>query len=371
MKQLKYLFKLSFLIYIVIELAIKSSPLFNYIIILLFIVAVNILKERYLDSIYIILLNFLIVISGSFMDNSFIIMLCPVVFDFINKKAYYGLPLVLAGEILLLYQEANLGFILLLTFISGLMGYIMKSAEEKERRYVSSLDDERRLRYELENTKARLLASAKETTYLAEVKERNRIAREIHDNVGHNIAGILIQLQAAAKLFHRDSEKSARILDKSITGLSEAVSLLRETVHNIKPQESMGIEHIQNIIRNFGFCPVDFKYYGDFNNLPSSHMEMLCSNIKEALTNAAKHSKCTNIGVTIDVNERYTRLHIKDNGVGCVRLKEGMGLSGMRERVENMGGSFSVSTEKGVMIVCVIPIQNEKGSGLYENINSR
>lgn len=71
------------------------------------------------------------------------------------------------------------------------------------------------------------------------------------------------------------------------------------------------------------------------------------------------------------MNEIYTRLYIRDNGTGCVKIKEGMGLSGMRERVENMGGSFSISSEKGFMIVCVIPIESEKGSGVFENINSR
>lgn len=362
MRYFNYLLKLMFLVYIFVELAIKSSSSFVSIVILLLVIAVNILKERYLDSAYVVFLSFIIVISGAYLDKGFIIMLCPVAFDFINRKAYYGLIPVLAGEVYFLYNDANLKIIVLLTFICGLLGYILKAAEEKERKYVNSLDDERRLRYELENTKARLLASAKETAYLAEVKERNRIAREIHDNVGHNIAGILIQLQAAAKLFSLDGEKSAGILRKSISGLSETVSLLRDTVHNIKPEETLGIEYIQNIIANYGFCPVDFKCNGDFNTLSPRHMEMLYSNIKEALTNASKYSKATKIMITIDVNQKYLRLHIRDNGVGCSRVKEGLGLSGMRERVENIGGTFSVSADKGFILVCLIPVEKSEGS---------
>ena len=361
MKYYKYLLKLFFLVYIVIELAMKSSTAFVYIVILLLIIAVNTLKERYVDSVYVVILSFIIVTSGAIIDKSFIIMLCPVAFDFCNKKAYLGFIPVLAGEVFFLYNDENLTIIILLTLICGLFGYIVKTAEEKECRYVNSLDDERRLRYELENTKARLLASAKETAYLAEVRERNRIAREIHDNVGHNIAGILIQLQAAAKLFKLDGEKSAGILDKSISVLSGTVSLLRDTVHNIKPEETLGIEYIQNIIGNFGFCPVDFKYNGDFSTLSPRHMEMLFSNIKEALTNAAKHSRATKVEISIEVNERYIRLYIRDNGVGCARVKEGMGLSGMRERVENIGGTFTFSTDKGFMLVCVIPAENSEG----------
>lgn len=371
MKYFKYLLKLFFLVYVVVELAMKSSSSFVYIVMLLLIIAVNILKERYLDSVYVVFLSFIIVTSGTYMDKSFIIMLCPVAFDFFNRKVYFGLLPVLMGEVFFLYNDKNLNIILLLTLVCGLLGYIMKITEEKEKNYIYSLDDERRLRYELENTKARLLASAKETAYLAEVKERNRIAREIHDNVGHNIAGILIQLQAAAKLFKLDGEKSAGILDKSISGLSETVSLLRDTVHNIKPAETLGIEYIQNIIGNYSFCPVDFKYNGNFNTLSPRQMEMLCSNIKEALTNAAKHSRATEVEISIEVNEKFTRLYIRDNGVGCARMKEGLGLSGMRERVENIGGTFSVSPDKGFMLVCVIPVEIQEGRDIIENINSR
>lgn len=56
-------------------------------------------------------------------------------------------------------------------------------------------------------------------------------------------------------------------------------------------------------------------------------MEMLCSNIKEALTNAAKHSRATKVEISIETNERYVRLYIRDNGVGCASVKEGLGLS--------------------------------------------
>jgi signal transduction histidine kinase len=236
-----------------------------------------------------------------------------------------------------------------------MFGYVVGSFEENEISSRKALDDERKLRYELEQFKTKLLNSSKEAAYLAEVKERNRIAREIHDNIGHKLTGILIQLQAAVKIFDRDNGKTKAILATCISTLSDTVNLIRDTVHNIKPNEKLGVEYIKNIIKNFSFCTVNFKFTGDFGKLSANKLEIVGTNIKEALTNAAKYSKATEVNIAIDINEQYTRLYIKDNGTGSIKIKEGLGLSGMRERVQNVGGTLAVSGENGFMIVCIIP----------------
>lgn len=139
-------------------------------------------------------------------------------------------------------------------------------------------------------------------------------------------------------------------------------------MHNIKPKENLGIEYINTIIRDFEFCAVDLKFSGDFNIISSEHLGILGSNIKEALTNAARYSNATKINIRIDINESFTRLYIKDNGNGCIRIKEGLGLSGMKERIRNIGGSISISSESGFMIVCLMPVRTDiKGDELVEN----
>ncbi|MFL0249308.1 sensor histidine kinase [Clostridium neuense] len=121
-------------------------------------------------------------------------------------------------------------------------------------------------------------------------------------------------------------------------------------------------------IHNFSFCPVEFKFTGDFNKLKPNYIEIIASNIKEALTNAAKYSKASKIYISIDINEVYLRLYIKNNGVSCSNIKEGLGLSGMRERVNNVGGSISIDSHDGFIIVCVIPFS---GGEIFEGSNSR
>ncbi|OUM88664.1 MAG: hypothetical protein BAA01_03270 [Bacillus thermozeamaize] len=212
----------------------------------------------------------------------------------------------------------------------------------------------------------KLLHASREAAGIAEVRERNRIAREIHDSVGHKIAGILFQLQAANKLWQRDREQAAAMVEGSVAALSEALELLRETVHNLKPRQPLEVAYIQRIIDQFTFCPVRFSFRGDFNQVPPHHMEVLASTIQEALTNVAKYSQATEVDIRIEIRDAFTRLAIRDNGVGAEKIKEGLGLSGMRERIRNMGGTVSISGKDGFLIVCLIP--REEGRSLFEGL---
>lgn len=365
---MKHVLKLLLLSYIIAVFAFKQSLPFSELLILLIIIGVNVFKERVINSILLVLLSLILICIGTWFDRDFEVLLAIPVFDFVYCKKYiFNLPV--AVFLVLVCVDKSLPVNLLIICLFGVFAFIMRKSEEEEANYIGGLDDERRLRYELEKTKAQLLSSSKEVAYLAEIKERNRIAREIHDNVGHSIAGVLMQLQAAFKLQGRDQERSNEILKKSIDALSNSLTIMRDTVHNIKPNEAVGIEYIETIIKGFKFCSIDFKKSGDFSCLSPEHLEFLASNIKEALTNAAKYSKATLININIEINSAFLRLLIKDNGVGCPNIKEGLGISGMRERTVNMGGSFSVSSENSFIIVFLVPIAG-KEVGVFESINS-
>ncbi len=366
---MKYIFKFLFLVYLILVFVINDVVSYEKIALLVLIVGLNVFMERFGSNIYIVLISFALICIGAWLDKSFGVLFCLTVYDLIYKKAYYALLPVIAGVMYFLHTKDSILMIMLIC-ICSVLSYVTRKKDDKELIYKNSIDDERRLRYELEATKNKLLNSTREVAYLAETRERNRIAREIHDNVGHSIAGILIQLQAAHKLYRKDNEKSQEILKKSIDGLADTVTLLRDTVHNIRPSEIVGVDYIKTIISNFNFCPVQFGFTGNFDMLPTNHMEIIGTSIKEALTNASKHSRATKIEISIDINDGYTRLYIKDNGIGCKSIKEGMGLSGIRERVSNTGGTVSISAEDGFLIVCVIPRFNSEGGGIFESINS-
>lgn len=358
MNKIKVFIKIPFFFYILIHFAMQGKMSYEEVLVLFLIIAVNVYKERFSNSIFLVVLSFCLIFYGIILERNFGILLCITAFDLIYKKIYYCLVPILCVYFLFFINQ-QLPSLLLILFITSLLAYFLTTSEKREILYKSNLDNERRLRYELEQVRSKLLISAKETAHLAEVSERNRIAREIHDNLGHSVAGILIQLQASHKLFNIDNEKSKEILKKSIDGLAASVTLIRDTVHNLKPKESLGVEYIKTIIDNFKFCPVEFRFSGDFNALNSEHFGVIGSNIKEALTNAARYSKATRIEIKIDINEKFIRVYMKDDGVGCSKIKEGLGLSGMKERIGNMGGSISINSEDGFMIVFLIPIHND------------
>lgn len=359
-----YIFKLMILIFTIFKMSISNEVGFIEIIILLVVISLNIYREKYnkhttLD-IVIALFEAILITVGAVYNPLFVILLSVEAYDFIRMKAYILIiPILLFGFVVLNINQ--FGDFSLLIVLSGFFSYVTTSLREKEINYKESYDRERQYRYELEQSRIKLINMSKEIVYITEVKERNRIAREIHDTVGHKIAGVLLQLQASLKLRIKDIKKSDELLQASIKNLSDTLVVLRNTVHNIKPKDKVGIEYIKQIIDNFSFCMVDFSYKGDFNRVSAINFEIISLNIKEALTNASKHSKANKIIIKIEVYEKFVRLFIKDNGVGCENIKEGLGISGMRERLTNIGGSISIDSKDGFMIVSIIPIEGIQG----------
>jgi signal transduction histidine kinase len=109
-------------------------------------------------------------------------------------------------------------------------------------------------------------------------------------------------------------------------------------------------------MNNFKFCPIDFKHRGDVSGINPEIMESIVTNLKELLTNASKYSSATKIDVSIDVNEKYIRLFVRDNGRGCSMIRTGMGLSGIKERISNIGGTVAISGDDGFTVVCLVPL---------------
>lgn len=354
---MNYILKLVFFAYIIAQLAINSSVRYMEVVVLLLIAASSVYREKFGGGVLLFVLEAVIIYYGITLDTAFSILFGLMVYDLIGRRYYIGvIPIAAAG--LFILQPGELTTFLLVISLCCLFAYMKGTLLTKEELYRNSFDKQREYSYQLEQAKARLLNSAEEAAHMAEIKERNRIARQIHDNVGHSIAGILMQLQAMRKLYDKDKEKAAELLNSSIEALSGTLVVMRDTVHNIKPTEKLGVESIRQIIGNFTYCPVEFKTSGDFGELPVNIMQILQHNIKEALTNVGKHTEADVVEIRIDINYKFVRLQIRDNGAGSGRFKEGLGISGMRERVQNAGGTISISNDNGFLIVCVIPIEN-------------
>lgn len=335
-------------------LLIGSSQLGSReLIALLLLLLLQICRQRLVDSVQLVWLELAVVTLAVYFGLPLGLWYVLVCFDLVRKQQHLGMAAV-AGCVYVFSLNVTLPTLPLLLGCAILLALILQRLDQQSSEYRSSLDQERRLRYSLEEAKQQLLRSQDEIVHISEVQERNRIAREIHDHVGHSIAGILVQMQVAEQFLDRDRDKARQAVVKCIAKLTETLEVLRHTVHNLRPAERLGLAYLQEIIDGYDYCPVEFRPSGDFATLPPRLLETASVIVKEALTNTSRHSRATKVLIEADANDKYLRLAIRDNGQGAGRIKEGLGLSGMRERVANLGGTFSASGQDGFLIVCVL-----------------
>ena len=279
-----------------------------------------------------------------------------VVFEIMLLQKYF-LLLVPFTVVMLIHTSFTPDFSkdLLLLVFAALLGFGTSYFEKKEKLIYEMFDRERNYRYETERSKDELMSLTREIGHSTRLKERNRIARDIHDNVGHKLAGIIIQLRAARKLQSVEPQRAGQLMDDVITRLSGAMDLLRETVHSIKPAKDGGLDQIKEIVDDFKFCDIDLSINGDFNDEEPAYLNILAKNLKESLTNVARHSDADKVDVLLESRPGYLRMVVKDNGTKKAEdIREGMGLSGMRERLRNIGGNFSFGYEDGFVQVSFI-----------------
>lgn len=328
-----------------------------------------IIKEKYLDRPLFSLIFFIgAIIVAQYNDTLLLLAAIPLI-DFAYARHIYAAAAGLAAASYLI-AAAGYYYYIPIMLCAVLTGYILGIKHRNEQKNIDILDGERRLRYELEQAQNALIKSRSEIENLTEARERNRIAHELHDSIGHAIAGIKMQIEAAIRISDKEGATSKEILLLCSKKLSETLELIRNTVYNIRTSAKTGIEVLEKIINGFSFCPVTFEHSGDFNNLSASNLQIIETIITEALTNSSKHARASAINIKIDISRRSVRLYYCDNGIGCDNIQEGLGLLGMRSRIKNAGGTISIDGSNGFLIVCNLPEHSYKYEGGENNENS-
>jgi len=204
-------------------------------------------------------------------------------------------------------------------------------------------------------------------------EERNRMARDIHDTLAQGFTGVIVQLEAAEDAISCDCRKEAddhlhRAGELARRSLTEA----RRSVHALRPEVLE--EHnfwvaLKGIIKNTTFgtaLHTKFAAHGKLPELPRPWQENLLHIGQEALTNTLKYAHARNFETRLSYKARELCLELRDDGEGF-KVKErhdGVGLTGMRERVEQMGGELKIisSRGKGTKITVVLPCNGESMS---------
>jgi len=212
---------------------------------------------------------------------------------------------------------------------------------------------ERVARTELAEANRQLREHAAQVEELATTKERNRLAREIHDSLGHYLTVVNVQIGAAQAVFTQDQSRALNHLSKAQSLTQEGLAEVRRSVAALR---SLPIDGrplpiaLHKLIEQWNSAATNatFEVVGDVRALTPQADLTIYRAAQEALTNAGKHAHASHLSVTLDYSDsEIVRLRVEDNGVGSTDSQGGFGLLGVRERVQQLGGEVCVRTEVG------------------------
>ena len=187
---------------------------------------------------------------------------------------------------------------------------------------------------------------------LATLAERARIAREIHDNVGHQLTRASLQTEALRVVHANEPGVAADFADVKRT-VDEALQLVRSSVHALNDNAanlSVQLERIVEGARSDGGPQIELEVLAE--HTPANVANCFAAVLREALSNAIRHACAQTVTVRCMEHPSFYQLIVTDDGAGGVQAisrgtAEGMGLGSMRERVEALGGTFTAGPRAG------------------------
>jgi signal transduction histidine kinase len=195
---------------------------------------------------------------------------------------------------------------------------------------------------------------------LARLEERGRVAQDVHDRVGHAITGSIIQLEAALAVIDEDSGSARSMIANAMSALREGIDSIRATLRGIKPaQEQLGVGGIQAMLDGFALnagIAARLTHSGNLGAITRLQWNVITDNLRECLTNTIMHSTSRAIRLSVDVMNRLVKVEARDDGRGVYSLRKGLGIQGMEERTEGIGGKLIVDGSRGFSVIMVLPI---------------
>jgi len=205
------------------------------------------------------------------------------------------------------------------------------------------------------------------------LKERARLARDVHDTLAQGFTGVILQMEAAEEaLFDENPDAAVQRVRRAREIARESLGEARRSVHALRPQaldKSGFAEALQSMLKNTTAgtsLRTSFCSEGEPMVLPANVEETLLRIGQEALSNALKHAHPTEFHIRLCFKSDAVRLELFDNGKGFVvgQTNGGVGLLGMKERAEQIGATLTISSEpgKGTKIIAVSPNKVETAS---------
>lgn len=304
---------------------------------------------------------FSVFVVTAFFIPGFAYFLPLIAYDMVREKhlifsLVWPIPLVfLLGD----HQLWHVLFLLLVGFIEILLALRSSKIEQDVVRYKDLRDSLQEQSLALEKKNRDLRDKQDYEVQLATLDERGRIAREIHDNVGHLLTRSVLQVEAYQAV-HEQDEATKHEFKKVGDTLHEALDTVRESVHDLH-HDSFDLE--MQIEKLKAECPqLDVRCNYDVENLTEPVGYCFLAIIREAFSNTLKHSDATRVDIKVVEHPAFYRLSLHDNGsMGYTKdakptlQGKGMGLSSMEDRVRGLQGVFRIKDGKGFTITASIP----------------
>ena len=222
-------------------------------------------------------------------------------------------------------------------------------------------DSSTELRLAMQKRQQDLLEKQDYEIHLATLQERNRIAREIHDNVGHMLSRSILQM-GALQTIHKEEPLHGQLVAINDT-LSQAMNNIRESVHDLH-NESLDLKQALREVTDEFRDKYEIAFTYDMSAaVPRNVKYCFLAITKESLANVVRHSNATRVSLYFCEHPGFYQMLVEDNGTD-IKVKEaqiakaqvsGIGLSNMRERVEALGGTIAFLTDKGFEIRISVP----------------
>lgn len=243
-------------------------------------------------------------------------------------------------------------------YFFGIFGYIMAQAEANRRKTEELL-------VELQTAHYRLKEYAVQVEQLTIERERNHLAREVHDTLGHQLTVSVVQLEGAQRLVNSDPARASQIIATVREQMKSGLNDLRRIVATLRAPEEEDSPLLYSIRKTAGQfqeatgITVSLDLPDDLPPLDKT-VKLTCYRlVQEGLTNIQKHAQATSVDIRLLCSNNWITLTVKDNGVGMTPdEKGGFGLPGLKERAGLVGGVFEVTSPagEGVWLTLKVPL---------------
>lgn len=250
----------------------------------------------------------------------------------------------------------------MLLFLIYMLFLIRIQTNEKER--VLELNDElNQVNSKLQEANLQLERYARESEKMAETRERNRLAREIHDTLGHTLTGIIAGLDACVAIMDIAPEATKMQLQAITDVARQGMTDVRRSVKALRPDalEKLSLEEAlkKSIeeMRQATQAEIRYSCTAELRHFSEDEEDVIYRIVQESITNSIRHGHADQI--KIEIRRVYNKLQIciADNGIGCEEVKKGFGLHHMEERIQMLQGSLEYESKNGFTVRVELPIR--------------